>query len=153
MGLAIQATSWITEIGIGISKRSYLSLYAYAFALAATLGGILLLAPVFGLWGVGLGVLVGHVSKAFVSSWLAQRAYSLPWHYAPVVAMLGLTLSLGFAATGVGQHWGHRAHSFALVLALLVVMTSGWYTLFNQAERNRLVAALRARFGRIQSLP
>lgn len=74
MGLAIQVTSWITEIGIGISKRSYLHLYAYSVAIAATLTGIWLLAPLFGLLGVGLGVLLGQVMKALISSWLAQRA-------------------------------------------------------------------------------
>lgn len=85
MGLAIQATSWITVIGIGISKRSYLHLYAYSVAIAATLTGIWLLAPLFGLLGVGLGVLLGQVMKALISSWLAQRAYRLPWHYTPVI--------------------------------------------------------------------
>lgn len=60
MGLAIQATGWITEIGIGIAKRSHLSLYAYGVAIIATLGGILLLVPMLGLMGVGIGVMIRH---------------------------------------------------------------------------------------------
>lgn len=59
MGLGIQATSWITEIGIGISKRSHLSLHAYEMALVVTLAGILLLTPIFGLLGVGWGGSIG----------------------------------------------------------------------------------------------
>lgn len=153
MGLAIQATSWITEIGIGISKRSYLNLYAYAIAVVATLGGILLLVPRLGLLGVGLGVMIGHASKALISSWLAQRAHPLPWRYTPVVAVFGLTLLLGLAAIEAGQEWGYRAHSFSLVLALFVVLAAGWRILFDRSDRTRIMEALRGRFRRIRSLP
>jgi O-antigen/teichoic acid export membrane protein len=39
MGLVVQATSWITELGIGLSKRSHLNLFPYCVSLAVTLGG------------------------------------------------------------------------------------------------------------------
>jgi O-antigen/teichoic acid export membrane protein len=148
MGLAIQATSWITEIGIGIAKRSYLNLYAYAIAVVATLGSILLLAPVLGLFGVGLGVLVGHVSKAFISSWLAQRAYRLPWHYVPVISLMSATLGFGLATTWLGQQYGTGANSLALIASLLTVLLMGWGVLFNKSERSQIVISVRACFAR-----
>lgn len=142
LGLAIQGTSWITEIGIGISKQSHLNLYAYAIAVAATLGGILLFAPTFGLLGVGLGVLIGHMSKAFVASLLAQRAYPLPWPYASVIFIFGLTLLFGLSAIRLGQSLGDLAYLITLAVALFVVVAAGWRILFDQTERNKLMELL-----------
>lgn len=146
MGLAIQATSWITEIGIGISKRSYLHLYAYSVAIATTLAGIWFLSPLFGLLGVGLGVLLGQVMKALISSSLAQRAYRLPWHYTPVILLMTATLFIGLTATWLDQLHGAGANNLALVAGLLSVVLMGWGLLLNKAERNRVTSALHKRF-------
>jgi len=145
MGLAIQATSWITEIGIGISKRSYLSLYSYTLAVATTLAGILLLAPVFGLFGVAMGVMCGHVVKAIISSWLAQKAFPMHWDYASVVTVLGLTLFTGLLATWIEHYWGTPAYIMALVAGLLAVLFLGWTVLLNSSEQQRLIAIVRSR--------
>jgi len=145
MGLAIQATSGITEIGIAISKRSYLNLYSYSASIAATLAGIWLLAPAFGLLGVGMGVLLGHLVKALISSWLAQRAYPLPWHYSPVIVLMTATLVLGLVAIWLGVHFGTMAHNLVLVASLLVVMLTGWGLLLDRSERVRVVALVRSR--------
>jgi O-antigen/teichoic acid export membrane protein len=145
MGLSIQATSWITEIGIGISKRSYLNLYSYSVAIAVTLAGIWLLAPEFGLLGVGMGVLLGHLAKAVISSWLGQRAYRLHWHYAPVIILMSATLVLGLVATWVGQQFGTAANNLALVVNLFVVLLMGWGLLLDRAEQGRVIALVRAR--------
>jgi O-antigen/teichoic acid export membrane protein len=142
LGLAIQGASWITEIGIGISKQSYLNLYAYGIAIAATLSGILLFVPMFGLLGVALGVLLGHISKAFVASVLAQRAHPLPWSYAGVIAVFGLTLILGLSAIRLGQSLGNLPYLISLVVALMVVGAAGWRILFNQTERKVLTEFL-----------
>lgn len=146
MGLAIQATSWITEIGISISKRSYLNLYSYSAAIATTLAGIWFLAPVFGLLGIGLGVLLGHTVKALISSWLAQRAYHLPWHYTPVILLMSATLVFGLTATWLGQQFGTHASNLALIASLLAVLMMGWGLLLNKSERVRMVAAVKKRF-------
>jgi O-antigen/teichoic acid export membrane protein len=146
MGLAIQATSSITEIGIGFSKRSHLSLYAYAIAIVVTLSGILLLTPIFGLYGVGLGVLLGHIVKAVVASWLAQKAYPLPWHYTPVVMIMSVTLISGLIATWLGQLYGNAANNWSLVVGLFTVMVLGWTHLLNQSERKRFLYALKRHF-------
>lgn len=153
MGLAVQATSWITEIGIGIAKRSHLNLYGYGVAIAATLGGILLLAPALGLLGVGLGVMIGHVARAITSSFLAQRAYPLPWRYGPVLAVFGLTLGFGIAAAWTRGRWGASAPTITMALGLLITALAGWNILFDRAERARLLTALRGYMQRLGSLP
>lgn len=151
MGLAIQATSWITEIGIGISKRAYLSLYAYTAAIVATLAGIWLFAPVFGLLGVGLGVLLGHIAKALVASWLAQHAYRLPWQYGPVVFLVIVTLTGGLSSIWFATGYGAAAGNSVLAGCMVVILLIGWQRLFNQTERARLIATLKVRFLRRQS--
>jgi len=145
MGLAIQATSWITEIGIGISKRSYLNLYSYIFALANTLAGILLLAPIFGLFGVAMGVMLGHVVKAIISSWLAQRAYPLDWNYTSVVIVFCMTLITGFFATLIEHYVNYQAYIMVLGAGLLAVLGLGWGVLLNSIERQRLISVVRTR--------
>ena len=148
MGLAIEATSWITEIGIGISKRSYLSLYGYALFVVATFAGIVFLAPVHGLLGLAVAVMIGQIAKAFLISWLAQRAYPLPWHYAPVVAVFSLTLIIGLVSFEIGQRWGAGVSTGTLIAGMIAVLGVGWGILFNASERQRVMSHLRQQFSK-----
>jgi O-antigen/teichoic acid export membrane protein len=138
MGLAIQATSWITEIGISISKRSHLSMYAYGVAILVTLGSILLFTPIFGLLGVGLGVLLGQIAKAVTGSWLAQQAYPLRWQYTPVVLLMTLTMVSGFASIWLSEYLGALEGSLLLGGTMFLVIGVGWLALFSQNERIRI---------------
>jgi O-antigen/teichoic acid export membrane protein len=147
MGLAVQAVSWITELGIGLSKRSHLSLYPYCVSLAITLGAIWTLAPAFGLFGVGCGVLLGHISRALVASWLAQRAYPLPWSYAPVILMLSATTLLGLLATWSGYRFGDYMRTVVLALGIPMIAVAGWRLLFARSERLSMGDTLLRRIG------
>ena len=148
MGMAIEATSWITEIGIGISKRSHLNLFGYALFVVTTLACILFLAPVLGLLGLALGVMIGHIAKALLNSWLAQRAYPLPWNYAQVIAVFGLTLIVGFGSYGIGQRWGVQAKTGALIAGMIAVLGLGWEFLLTAHERQIVRAYLRRQFSK-----
>ncbi len=132
MSLAVQATSWITEIGIGISKRSYLSLYAYTASLGTTLIGITVFTAVFGLMGVGVGVLLGLIVKAMLASWLAQIAYPLPWDYRHVIVLLGLTMVAGFGGTLVKIQYGEGAAILTLAIGIGVVIAASVCNVFTQ---------------------
>lgn len=146
MGHAIQATSRITVIGIAISKRSYLNLYANSVAIAATLAGIWFLAPLCGLLGIGLGVLLGHIVTALISSWMAQRAYRIPWHYSPVILLMSVTLVIGLVATSLGQFYGRGVSNLALVAGLLSIMLLGWGLVLNKSVRQRVATAAHNRW-------
>ena len=148
MGMAIEATSWITEIGIGISKRSHLNLFGYALFVVTTLACILFLAPHHGLLGLALGVMIGHIAKALLNSWLAQRAYPLPWHYPQVVAVFSLTLIVGFGSYGIGQRWGGPAYTGALFAGIIFVLGVGWEVLLTATERQMAMACMRRKFSK-----
>lgn len=139
MGLAIQAVSWITEIGIGIAKRSYLNIYSYVIALLVTLASILLFAPFLGLVGVSLGVLFGHISKAVISSWLAQRAHPLSWQYFKVATLLAVTLAIGLVAIWTDFQFGRIAYRLTLTLDLLFVLGYGWTSVIDKPEQQRFL--------------
>ena len=126
MGLAIQAISWITEIGISLSKRSYLNLYAYLAAIIMTLTGIWFLTPVFGLLGVGLGVLLGLIIKALMASWLAQRAYPLPWCYKSAILLISLTLVIGLLSIWIGKTIGIAASNLLLGTSIIFILSVNW---------------------------
>lgn len=149
MGLVIQTTSWVTEIGIGISKRSQLNLYAYGAAVTVTLGGILVFTPNFGLLGVALGVLSGNITKSVTASYLAQQAYPLPWQYGPVVFLMAVTLAGGLASTAIGIYLGTWIGELLLVAVMFLVIILGWYALFSKIERTRVKALLMQRWSAV----
>ena len=151
MAMAIEATSWITEIGIGISKRSHLNLYGYALYVVATLVSILFLAPFLGLMGLALGVMIGHITKAFLNSWLAQRYYPLPWQYPHVVTVLGLTMIVGFVSFVIGQRWGDEANIVALSAGMIALIGLGWGVLLNVPERQSAIALMKKQFSKARS--
>jgi hypothetical protein len=138
----VQATSWISEIGIALSKRSHLSLVAYAALLGVTLLGIVALAPVIGLVGVAVAVCLGQIAKAVVASAAAQRAHPLPWTFGPVVALFALA-----AAYGMGVVWAYSAFGTLAYMVLMAVgvfgsLTLGWFGVLTAADRARIVGLL-----------
>lgn len=139
MALAIQATSWITEVGIGLAKRTHLNLYGHATSLLVTFGSIVALAPVMGLPGIGVGVLLGQAAKAVVASWLAQRAYPLPWRFLPVFGLFGFALAGGGVGMAVQQLFGVLAYSITMAMALGGTVLIGWLLVLDSADRVRIM--------------
>lgn len=143
MGLAIQAISWITEIGIGISKKSYLNLYSYAIRLIVTSLAIFSMTKGLGLAGVALGVMVGYLATAIIASWLAQRSYPLPWEFRPVIGMIAGSMAIGLLGA-----WASAVLSIGIGAAVygtgaIAVMATGWFLLFSTEDRRRIVSEMR----------
>jgi len=144
MALAIQATSWITEVGIGLAKRAHLNRYGHAISLVVTFGTIIILAPMMGLPGVGVGVLLGQAAKAVVASWLAQRAYPLLWGFLPVLGLFAFALAAGGVGMVVQQQFGVLAYSIVMGLALGGTVMIGWFFVLNSSDRIRIQNAVHA---------
>jgi O-antigen/teichoic acid export membrane protein len=143
MGLAIQAVSWVTEIGIGISKRSHLNLYSFASNLIVTILGIYFLTPILGILGVGLAVMVGFLTKALVASYLAQDAYKLDWSYRPVIMIMLVTLLFGLASVSMQHISDFTSSNLILFLGIIVIISVGWMVLLNRNERKRVLSIIR----------
>ncbi len=143
LGLAIQAISWIVEIGVSISKKSYLQLPAFLAALLVTLSGILWLAPQFGLLGIAVAVLAGHAIRAVICAALAQRVYPILWAYRPVLTMIVISCVLGFGVVS-SLGFGPISTAIAQAIAALIILLIGPFVLLRRDERTRLIGQLRA---------
>lgn len=140
MGLAIQSIGWITDIGIGISKRTHLSLLSHIVLLIGTVGGILHFVPILGLLGAGIGILLGQLARAVLASWLAQRTHPYPWEYGPVMMVLLLTLAVGGVALWSKTVLGDSAYSPILAMGALGVFLAGWLMLFDAKQRTHIIS-------------
>jgi O-antigen/teichoic acid export membrane protein len=139
-GLAVQATSWITEIGIGISKRTYLTLQAYAVFLGVTALAIYCLAAQMGLFGAALGLMLGQVIKALHSTYLAQRAYRLPWPFARIFLLIAFTLAFGLVGQAISARSDGPGASLTLLLGLGLLPVLAWTLIFTEDERRSIAS-------------
>jgi O-antigen/teichoic acid export membrane protein len=139
MSFVVQSVGWIIEIGINISKRSYLGIYSYAVSILITWFGILTFGQIFGLIGVGLGVLSGQMAKVCLSSFLAQKVYPLQWKYNPSILIIMTTLAFGLLANCLALKCGSIASDLALIIGLVLIVGLGWKKLLESSERNEVI--------------
>ena len=118
-------------------------------------GGIVLLTPLFGLLGVGLGSLLGYLVKAVVGSWFAQRSYPMPWTYKPVIGIIFLTLFSGLLAIWTKHSYNNiMLYSGVLCFSIVFIFFLGWFTLFSKTERQRISSIIQSiRFSPIGPKP
>ncbi len=98
MGIAVQAISWITEVGIGLSKRTAYFIYPHALFIVAITGAMMFLVPICGLLGAALSMLMAQIVRSLLASYLAQRIYPLTWDYAWVFLVVICTIVTGLIA-------------------------------------------------------
>ncbi len=143
MAIAVQATSWITEVGIGLSKRSSLNIIGFLVATGTTIVSVNILVPYLGLVGVALGVLVSYVARAFVLSILAQRVYPLSWQYRGVIAVHALTMLVCSTALWMGSTFGQYSYTSTLMIGLITIIVASWLILLNNTERKSIIMLTR----------
>lgn len=149
MGLVIQATSWITEIGINLSKRSYLGLYGHTMYLLTTAFSVFLFAKIAGFVGVAFGVMLGQIVKSVVASFMAQRAYPLPWAYRPIIIIYIFCIVIGMLCTWVSVAHNIMLTSILYGIGIIAISMLAWVLFFNPQERTRIryqASAIIARF-------
>lgn len=108
LGLAVgvQATGWITEIGISLSKKTTRAVYPHLIFIAVLISTMMILIPMFGLLGAALSLLIAQIIRCVVAGWLAQRAYPIPWSYSWTITCMAFTLMTGLFARGFVYPWG-----------------------------------------------
>ncbi|MDA8647561.1 oligosaccharide flippase family protein [Rhodobacteraceae bacterium] len=141
-GLSIQSVGWIFEIGISISKRSYLQLYAYFMYLFATILFIYLFASFLGIFGIALGTLAGHVTKTLIASRLAQAAYPMNWDFKPVFLYIGFAIIFGLGTVLIIEPLTDIWKCIVLSMLGLVLTIGGMTFLFSSGELLRVKQTL-----------
>lgn len=103
MAFGLQAIGWITEIGIHLSKRTYLNLIGFGAFLAISLAGILILSRMIGMIGVPLGAMAGQLAMLLISARIAQKVFPIAWDFTLPAATIAVTLASGMAALMAGM--------------------------------------------------
>jgi O-antigen/teichoic acid export membrane protein len=151
LGLAVQATGWITEIGISISKKSYLNIYSYIIFLVVTFLSLYILIPIFGLLGVALASMCGYFAKTISSSYLAQRAYPQDWEFRNVSFVITSALFLGVTGIYLNYQVSVMISSIFFLAISLLFPVLGVLILFSYQEKKQIRLLLGGKFRSIFS--
>lgn len=146
MAVGMQAIGWITEIGIHLSKKTYLNLFGFSLLLVSSVVSIIFLSRTIGIIGVALGALAGQVLMAVTSAFVAQRVYRMSWNYGLPVATVALTIIVG-AAAFLAKRNGIEVSGTAIYAGGMVIIVA-LNALFGltRANRQALRRAISARF-------
>lgn len=141
MATAVQSISWITEIGIGLSKRTSMFIYPQILFIAVIAAAMVTLIPTLGLLGGGLAMMMAQIVRSCTASWLAQRVYPLPWAYAFVFKAVTCVIATAVVARGMIESWG----GWWAVTATYLLVTSGlclyfWSRMVTPSAKIRIVA-------------
>lgn len=145
MALAVQSIGGITDIGIVLSKKSYLKLYGYAAMLVVAGLAIPLLASLFGLIGVAWGSLAAQMSKVVTEANLAQRAHPLEWSYAGPLAAAAMALAAGILHQLTFGHFLAAGISLIPMLAIPAMAAMMWIYFINPDAKERILGGLKRR--------
>ena len=117
----VDSLSWITSIGIGISKKTYHSASGYFISLLATVGAILLLIEPFGIVGVAFAVLIGRAVLTLLLTVLSQKVYPIKFDFlSPFFIVV-----FGFALSLISHELTH------LGMMQQILLRFGFFTLFS----------------------
>lgn len=98
LGSIIQSISWITSLGITISKKSHLRVYSY---IAKNIGELLILIffiTEFNLFAVAISYLAGNIVLFLIELFLSYKSYTLRFNFSNTIFILSLfsILSMSF---------------------------------------------------------
>lgn len=145
MVVAVQAIGWVTSIGIGFSKKSYLTLYAYLVYLPVSLGSMFLLGHHYGLAGIAFGSLIGYIARAALETVLAQRAHPMSWSYGRPLMIMASTITIGsllYQIPSMLQGTTQWLTATTVYAALCVV---AFMVTFGRSERARMLKSFTGR--------
>ena len=148
-GGALQGISWITGIGIDLSKKTGYSLASYLIGLLVTLGAMWALVGHFGILGVSVGVMLGSLAQCVSYTLFGYRCYPLRFRLRRPAAAL---ITAGVA--GCLSQWlpgtsgpGKLALQCIWLLAVAVVF---WMVILPGHERDSLSGRTGALWRRVR---
>lgn len=136
-GGALQGISWITGIGIDLSKRSSYSFVSYSIGLLVTLAGMWALVADFGIFGVATGVMLGSLAQCISYTVFGYLCYPLRFQLRRPVAALVTAAVAGCLCQGLAEPvgWGRGIWSGVWLLALAALF---WAVILPRKERESL---------------
>ena len=93
-GYSIQFIGWILEIGIHISKKTYLIFFGYIAYLSSSLISLIILCNFFGIIGVAISVPIGFLVKTMVDLKVASSCWKKIWRLKRIIFLKTYTFLL-----------------------------------------------------------
>jgi len=138
LGMAVISVESVSAIGIGLSKRSLLLLISQGSYLAMLLVAGPSLVKLFGIVGLAHAVLLAHLARTSVATWLATRVFPLVPRVRPVLLVFGVTIATSLTSSVLA--YTHSASAIAVLwLGLLAVCVLAWTVVLSKTERKTAV--------------
>ena len=141
LAVGIRGLSWITEIGISLSKKTYLSLISHSVQFFITISLIYFFSSYFGLISIALSVLIGQLTRSLIESYYAQKVYPLNWDYNPIVKIIFVTIIIGIISEIIRIFHGDFYSSVSYFSGMLFLFYFGFYFLFSENELKKIYEA------------
>ena len=93
-GYSIQFVGWILEIGIHISKKTYMIFFGYIAYLTSSLISLIILCNFFGIIGVAISVPIGFLVKTIVDLKIASSCWKKIWKLKRIIFLKTYTFFL-----------------------------------------------------------
>ncbi|HHZ65539.1 MAG TPA: hypothetical protein EYN38_07940 [Flavobacteriales bacterium] len=139
--IIIDSLSWITGIGISISKKTYNSSIGYGIGLIVTVAAILLLIEPYGVLGVAYGVLIGRIFLTLSLTILSRLVYPIAFDYMkPILVFIaGFLISLALFSFGEFTWWQQMLIRAVAVGAFIGMV---WFAILTSTQKNELMKAV-----------
>jgi len=139
LSISIQAIGSITEIGISISKKSYLYLISNFLSVSITFLSLYILTPYFGIVAIAYSVLIGQIIKTITTFILAQKVYFLPWNYLTPAKIIFFTLLFCISSNIVINKFGILGFYFINTLGFILLLFYGWNMMITNLQKRQLI--------------
>jgi O-antigen/teichoic acid export membrane protein len=146
LSVSIEAISSITEIGISISKKSYLYLISNFLSVTTTFLLLYIFIPYFGIVGIAYSVLFGKIVKSIINFVLAQKVYFLPWNYLTPAKIIFFTLILSISSNIINTKFGIPGFYFINVFGFITLLFYGWNMMIINLQKKQLLNYLKKYF-------
>ncbi|MBP7830166.1 MAG: oligosaccharide flippase family protein [Kiritimatiellae bacterium] len=141
LALIIDSLSWITGIGIDISKKTPMAVISYAAGVAGTVAAMALLVRPFGLMGAAYAMVIGRLILTVTKTFLAHRLYPLAFHYARPAGLILASFGMNLLTDRyLPFSWSPGPIAVRVLLAVVLALVACRWLAAGRAERQAAAA-------------
>ena len=129
-GYAIQFIGWIFEIGIHISKKTYLILYGYFIYILTSIISLIFLSKSFGLIGVASSVFIAFIPKVVIDTIISVKVWRDIWEWKKVLLVLICTFFISLSLVVVSRYISDVYSILITIISLIIFLTMCYIKLF-----------------------